>query len=213
MSQTLSPQAYAPSFQISDPLRRKVADLVLKHAAEGIWLIDAQARTTFVNRRAADLLGYSEAEMIGMPVFAFMDPALRPLTELRLAQRALGVEEREEVELVRKDGTRIWVLGSATPIFDDNGEYAGALAVLGDLTPQKRREALLRAQLDDLRRRFTRSQASSPADLQPTYREPFRTAVVLGMCGTFVATVAVVTAGVVLSSLIGVNPIPGQPDV
>ena len=49
----------------SETLRRIVADLVLETTAEGIWLIDTEARTTFVNRRLADLLGYSEEEMLG----------------------------------------------------------------------------------------------------------------------------------------------------
>src|SRR4051812_39481295 len=46
-----------------ETLRRLVASLVLENAAEGIWLIDADARTTFVNSRIADLLGYTEEEM------------------------------------------------------------------------------------------------------------------------------------------------------
>lgn len=55
------------------------------------------------------------------------------------------------MELIRKDGTRIWIIGSANPVFDRNGEYAGALALLGDLSPQKERERLLQKQMDDLR--------------------------------------------------------------
>jgi PAS domain-containing protein len=148
--------------------------------------------------------------MIGMPVFTFLEPERRPTAERHLEQRALGVEDRQEVQLVRKDGTRIWVLGSANPIFDANGDYAGALGVLGDLTPQKRTEQRLRAELDVLERRLAalsrRPARARRPEPPPRYREPFRSAIVLAACGTFVATVAMLTASAVVGSLFGVRP-------
>ena len=183
---------------LSENLRRMVADLVLDTTAEGIWLINADARTTFVNRRIAELLGYTEDEMLGRPIFDFLDRQRWPIAEHNLQQRALGVEERQEVQLVRKDGTLLWVLASANPVFDAAGNYAGALALLGDLSPQKEKEDLLRAQIDVLRSRLASSRSSGPAVSAaepPGYREPFRTAIVLGVLGTFVATVGLVTVG------------------
>jgi PAS domain S-box-containing protein len=188
-----------------DALKRKVADLVLEHAAEGIWLIDADARTTFVNRRAADLLGYTEEEMVGKHVFAFIDRERWPIAGRNLKRREFGIEERLEVELQRKDGTRVWTIGSATPLFDRDGAYAGTLAVFGDLTAQKQRERQLRARIDDLTGRDSR-QGEAP------YREPFRTAIVLATCGTFVATVALLTAGAVAGQLFGFGAPAGTID-
>jgi PAS domain S-box-containing protein len=181
-----------------------VADLVLETTMEGIWLIDAEARTTFVNRRLARLLGYTEAEMIGEPIFSFIDRERWPVVERNLKQRELGIEDRQEVQLVRKDGTRVWVLGSANPVFDRNGEYAGALAIIGDLTLQKDREVQLRAQLEDLRNRPaaqpTRRPALATAAKAP-YREPFRTAIVVATYGALLATIAIVTTGAVVGTL------------
>ncbi|HEY4187423.1 MAG TPA: PAS domain-containing protein [Polyangia bacterium] len=192
-------------------LRAKVADLVLETTAECIWLIDAEARTTFVNRRLADLLGYTEEEMIGQPVFAFVDPTRWPATERNLHQRALGVEDRQELQLVRKDGTRIWILGSANPLFDRDGEYAGALALLGDLTAQKEREERLRSEISALRERL--AEARRPVAVEPPspYREPFRTAIVLGVCGTLVAGVAALTLGGVVRGLLAGSTTPEDP--
>jgi len=196
----------------SETLRRMVADLVLETTAEGIWLIDAQARTTFVNRRLADLLGYSKEEMLGKPIFSFIDRARWPAAERNLQRRALGIEERQEVQLLRKDGSSVWVLGSANPVFDRNGEYVGSLALLGDLTTQKDREQKLRAQLDDLRDgRSARSRVPSVSSASPApYREPFRTAIVVATYGTFLATVAILTAGAVVGALIGAKPRPPE---
>ena len=185
-----------------------VADLVLETTAEGIWLIDAQARTTFVNRRLADLLGYSEEEMIGEPIFSFIDRARWPVAERNLQQRALGIEERQEVQLLRKDGSSVWVLGSANPVFDRNGAYVGSLALLGDLTPQKDREHRLRAQLDDLREppAARRPVPPVPVASPAPYREPFRTAIVVATYGTLLASIAILTTGAVVGALLGSKP-------
>jgi len=190
---------------VSETLRRMVADLVLETTAEGIWLIDRDARTTFVNPRLARLLGYTADEMIGEPIFTFIDRERWPVAERNLKQRERGIEGRQEVQLVRKDGTRVWVLGSANPVFDRNGDYAGALAIIGDLTVQKDREHQLEAQLDDLRNRPV-AQTRRPLFVAPPaapYREPFRTAIVLATYGALLATIAIVTTGAVVGTLFG----------
>lgn len=203
---TLSGSPRVESGPLSEPLRRAVADLVLETTVEGIWLIDADARTTFVNRRLAELLGYAEHEMLGRPVFDFLDRQRWPIAERNLAQRALGVEDRQEVQLIGKDGRTVWVLSSVNPVFDDEGNYAGALALLGDLSSQKDREQALRAQNRDLQARLAAASSGrgrSPAVEPAPYREPFRTAVVLGVLGALTATIGIVTVGAVASSLFG----------
>jgi PAS domain S-box-containing protein len=184
----------------SAALRRLVAELVLDTTNEGIWLIDAQARTTFVNRHAAELLGYGEGEMIGQPIFAFMDEARRPIAEQNLLRRQRGIEERQAVRLRRKDGTPVWVLASANPVYDRNGRYAGSLALLGDLTAQKKIEQGLRDRIEALHR-DGEAAARVAGDVSP-FREPFRSAIVLGVCGTFLATVALLTVGSVVHAVL-----------
>jgi hypothetical protein len=46
----------------------------------------------------------------------------------------------------------------------------------------------------------------------PPYREPFRSAIVIATCATFVTTVALLTAGATIRSLFGKNPIRGTPE-
>jgi PAS domain-containing protein len=146
--------------------------------------------------------------MIGKSLFDFLDPASWSMAERSLQRRRQGYEDRREVELLRKDGTKVWVLGWANPIFDANGEYAGALGVLGDLSVQKERERELRAEIADLRRRLAAGMGAAdpkPQTEAPSYREPFRSAVVVATCSAFVATVALAGACAVLGSLFGVE--------
>jgi PAS domain S-box-containing protein len=148
-------------------------------------------------------------------IFDFLDTSRWQLAEHNLRQRKLGVEERQEVDLIRKDGTHVWIIGSANPVFDRNGQYAGALALLGDLSPQKEREQLLEKEIDHLRTQLSqrpgsseRPRTSAPSDQPPGFQEPFRTAVVLGVLGTLFATIAVTTLGAVVTSVFGNSDSP-----
>src|SRR5438067_6484841 len=60
----------ALALQASEERYRRIVET----AFEGVWIIDRNNRTTFVNRRMADMLGYAPEEMLGKAVLAFMDP-------------------------------------------------------------------------------------------------------------------------------------------
>jgi PAS domain S-box-containing protein len=202
----------------SPALRRMVAQLVLDTATEGIWLIDAQARTTFVNRHAAELLGYTEEEMIGLHIFDLMDEERRPAAQQNLMRRQKGIEERQEVKLRRKDGSPIWVIGSTNPVYDREGRYAGALALLGDLSSQKQTEQRLRAEVESLKAKLAsasaaQSQARRP-DSESSPRAPvglLRGAGVVALCGTYLGLAALLTAGGVMRALLGPASSPVRP--
>lgn len=53
---------------------RRIVDL----AQEGIWIIDAEHRTPFVNRRTAAMLGYSELDPHGRDFLAYVDKTGQP---------------------------------------------------------------------------------------------------------------------------------------
>jgi PAS domain S-box-containing protein len=193
----------------SAALRRALADLVLETTCEGIWLIDADARTTFVNRHAADLLGYTEDEMIGKRIFEFMDEERRPIAQRNLLRRQQGMSERNEVKLRRKDGSPVWVIGSANPVFDRRGDYAGALAVLGDLTTQKDTEARLRKEVtqlqDALAARSAHGHDAETADADGSEARGFGMGSIFAvslMCGTFLGVVALATFGGIATALL-----------
>jgi len=112
---------------------------------EGVWAVDQGAVTTFVNPRLAEMLGYTVEEMVGRSLFGFMDQLDAAETERGLERRRQGLSEEREVELLRKDGSRIQALVRVSPIIDDQGAYVGSLAAVADITDRKRdQEALLR---------------------------------------------------------------------
>ena len=118
---------------------------IVDTAREGIWVIDAQSRTTFANRALEEMLGYGPGELLGRSVLDFVDAETRARTEEGLERRRRGVAELQEQKYQHKDGSVVWVLMEASPMTDDAGMYAGALAMVTNVTDRKRAEEALRA--------------------------------------------------------------------
>ena len=117
-------------------------------ASEGIWMLDSDLLTCFVNRRMAEMLGVTIEEMLGRPVLAFLfEQDVEPRRAV-LARRKLGVSEVFQDRYRRKDGSELWARVSTTPSFSADGSFGGVLAMVSDITEQRRAEAERRAALD-----------------------------------------------------------------
>ncbi len=117
--------------------------LLIENLHEGLWYIDQDARTTFVNPRMAEMLGYTVEEMSGKHLFEFMDERGAESARHNLERRQQGIKEQHEFEFIRKDGRRIYTLLETAPILDRKGRYAGAIAGVSDITERKQAEARL----------------------------------------------------------------------
>jgi len=116
---------------------------LIESMQEGLWVIDKDANTTLVNHRMADMLGYTVAEMQGRNLLACMDEHWIKVAENKLERRQQGIKERHEFEFTRKDGTRIYTSLDTFPLTDDGGNYAGAVAIVEDITQRKQAEQSL----------------------------------------------------------------------
>jgi PAS domain S-box-containing protein len=117
---------------------------IVETTNEGVWLLDSTLHNSYVNRQIAEMLGYEPREMLGRSVFDFYFPEDVERKKQVLARRQQGLREQIEERLRRKDGSELWVRLAATPVFKDNGEFDGALAMVCDITERKRAEAELR---------------------------------------------------------------------
>jgi PAS domain S-box-containing protein len=122
-------------------------------AQEGVWVIDAENKTTFANPRMAEMLSYSEAEMLGKHLFSFMDERGMEIAKWNLERRRQGIKEQHDFEFLRQDGTRVYTSMETSPINDEEGNYVGALALVADITERRRAEEALRQAHDELDRR------------------------------------------------------------
>ena len=117
---------------------------IIQMANEGIWVSDEQDRLTFVNQRMADLLGYSPAELMHRPVRDFVEPTELADHEFKLQLAHRGQSTQFERRLRRQDGNELLVWMSGSPLFDDDGNFRGAFAMLTDLTERRALESQLR---------------------------------------------------------------------
>lgn len=113
---------------------------IVETAAEGIWMVDADGRTTFANQRMAEILGETPESMQGRGLMDWRWPEDQEVTRELFARRHHGVSERIDVKLRRHDGGTVFVEMSATPIMQ-NGEMAGALALFSDVTELRKAQA------------------------------------------------------------------------
>jgi len=111
---------------------------------EGIWVIDKEAVTTFVNPKMAEILGYTIEEMAGCSLFSFMDDEGKRICERLIERRKQGIREQHVFQFLKKDGTRIYTSIETNPIKGKDGEYLGAIAGVTDITERKRMEDALR---------------------------------------------------------------------
>jgi PAS domain S-box-containing protein len=127
--------------------RTEELQALLDSLSEGVGAIDAEARTTFVNDRMAEMLGYTAKEMVGKPFAQFLPEEDRGRLAEERERRRAGVSEQLEYTFIRKDGSRIDTLLVTSPLYDGKGNYSGAIAGVMDITERKQMEEALKENL------------------------------------------------------------------
>jgi len=116
---------------------------IVDTANDAIVALDEQGRITYVNQRAPDILGGEADDLLGRPFTAILHEADRLDWERRLARLKRGARMLYDVRLQRVDGQELWALNSCSPQFDERGQFAGAIAMLKDVTERKQAEEAL----------------------------------------------------------------------
>jgi PAS domain S-box-containing protein len=124
---------------------------------EGIWGIDKDAYTTFVNPRMAEMLGYTVDEMTGRHLFEFMDERGIEICKVNLAKREKGIKEQHEFEFMHRDGSRVFTLIETYSQINSDGSYSGTVASVMDITKRKQAEKALRESEEKYRTQFEKA--------------------------------------------------------
>jgi len=118
---------------------------IVETANEGVCVFDAQRRISYANRVMLEMLGYSEAELLGMPlgdILAAPGPAQATAKESENADDARWLLQggRRELKLAGKNGAEVWAIASTAPLWDDPAAPGGAFAMFTDITARKEQE-------------------------------------------------------------------------
>ncbi|ACK71915.1 diguanylate cyclase with PAS/PAC and GAF sensors [Gloeothece citriformis PCC 7424] len=116
---------------------------IIETTAEGVWIIDQENKTTFVNHRMAQMLGYTIDEMKGKSMLDFVDAQEQEMVANHIERRRQGVMEYRDFKFIRSDGNYLWAMIATNPIYDSVGHYVGALGMLTDITERKQTEETL----------------------------------------------------------------------
>jgi PAS domain S-box-containing protein len=106
-------------------------------AQEGIWALDCNYRTVFVNPRMAEMLGYAESELVGKSLFEFLNEKHIEQAKHFLGQFKQGVKGHFQYEFTRKNGSIVYSSIETSVISDDEGKPLGTLAMVSDITDRK----------------------------------------------------------------------------
>ena len=109
-------------------------------AQEGIWAVDREGKTLFVNPRMAELLGMPPGDMIGVSMAEFCFPEDADKARARIADNLNGQRTEFEFRFRRQDGTQLHVLAATAPLNGPGGEVIGALGGFLDLADRKAAE-------------------------------------------------------------------------
>lgn len=122
-------------------------------AAVGMAIAGKTGTFERVNKRFADIVGYTAAELCGLSFKTLTHPDDLPDTEREMHRLMNGNISHFALEkrYIKKDGTIVWVLVTVTDLKDPNGKPARFIGVVEDITSRKNAEEGLRRSEEELR--------------------------------------------------------------
>src|SRR6056297_2679805 len=130
--------------------------LILNAAGEGIYGVNADGKTTFVNRAAQEMLGWSTEDLLGKDIHSMIhhhhvNGDIYPSQQCPI-YRSFRFEQVNRIEdevFWRKDGEPIRVEYVSTPIYDQK-LLVGAVVIFRDITDRKENERKLQDALQEV---------------------------------------------------------------
>jgi len=137
--------------------------LILRAAGEGIYGVNAEGKTTFVNPAAERMLGWTAEELVGRDMHSLVHHTHPDGSAYHDHQCPIyaafrdGVVHHVDHEMFwRKDASAFWVEYTSTPI-RDRGDLIGAVIVFRDVSQRHEADEKLLAahkEVDQLRKRL-----------------------------------------------------------
>ncbi|MHA2248572.1 MAG: PAS domain S-box protein, partial [Candidatus Hodarchaeales archaeon] len=117
---------------------------LVENAQEGVWAVDENDDTIFVNPKLCEMLGYTREEIMSQNLQNFLEDPMIELIDSYRGRRGKGLKDTYELEFIKKDGTILSTSINASPILNENGEFNGSFAFITDITNRKLAEQKLK---------------------------------------------------------------------
>jgi PAS domain S-box-containing protein len=146
--------------ELAMELANRERNLILNSAGEGIYGLDIEGKTTFVNPTACKILGYTEEELLGTGQHIMVHHSYPNATHypkekcpIYAAFKDGKVHHESEEVFWKKDGSSFPVEYISKPIID-LGKVVGAVVTFTDITARKNAEKELQHAYSELEKRI-----------------------------------------------------------
>ncbi len=122
----------------------QLAEVLAEHAADGVMIVDGEHRSSFVSNSYMRLTGRSADECSSTSNFVFIHPDDRPRYErmARYVGRTRGGSAGQEVRVLHKDGTWLWLEAKLANLYHD--PFVGGVVVsVKDVTARHEAQEIL----------------------------------------------------------------------
>ncbi len=134
--------------RIQSILRIKITEMALRKSMEryqmlietmneGLGVVNENMIITFINDKVCELTGYNKSEILGNPLLNFFNPESQAILKDEFYKVRNNICKPFEIKGKKKNGNDFYVIFSPRPIFNPDGEFKGAFAVLTDITRNK----------------------------------------------------------------------------
>ncbi len=118
---------------------------IVETAHEGVMISHPEQGILYTNQRFQEMIGYSKEELKGHIILEFLSEGQETLIKDLRKKCQRGKKVEITLKFQRKDGSILWTLTKASPLFDNRGNYIGNLTMHTDITNRKKA-------LEDLKR-------------------------------------------------------------
>jgi PAS domain S-box-containing protein len=115
---------------------------------EGFATADDKGNITYANDKLCKMLGCTLDEVIGRPAQKCLSKDDRKILSTLMIEREKGGKPYQ-IDWKKADGSTGHALVSATPLFEENGQFIGSSAVITDITELKQAEKSLHEALTE----------------------------------------------------------------
>ncbi|MHC5856271.1 sensor histidine kinase [Nostoc sp.] len=131
--------------EIAERQRTQAAlQALITASPRAIFTLDLAGNVKIWNPAAEKMFGWTEAEVIDHPNPIFLDDQLEEYNTLQESILQGTTYTRVELRRLKKDGTAIDIVFSAAPLHDSDDSINGMVAVIADITHQKKQEEQVR---------------------------------------------------------------------
>ena len=114
---------------------------IMNNMELGLLEVDNDQKIVRAYESFCQMVGYTQEELLGKNARdLFLPKEFVQILNDQQEERAKGAASSYEIQLQKKDGSRLWVIISGTPILGDDGEIVGSMGIHYDITERKHLE-------------------------------------------------------------------------